>query len=55
MDQFIDRKHGRKQVTYAHPKAKAALENTYGIIVYQEQVMQMSKDMAGFTGGQADF
>ncbi|MCL5410705.1 MAG: DNA polymerase III subunit alpha [Patescibacteria group bacterium] len=54
IQEFIDRKHGRKQVTYAHPKAKAALENTYGIIVYQEQVMQMSKDMAGFTGGQAD-
>ncbi len=54
ISEFIDRKHGRKPVTYAHPLAKSALENTYGIIVYQEQVMQMSKDMAGFTGGQAD-
>jgi len=54
IDEFIARKHGKKPVSYAHPKAKAALENTYGIIVYQEQVMQMSKDMAGFTGGQAD-
>ena len=51
---FIDRKHGREEITYAHPLAKNALENTYGIIVYQEQLMQMSKDMAGFTGGQAD-
>ena len=54
IQEFIDRKHGRKPVLYAHPLAKAALENTYGIIVYQEQVMQMSKDMAGFTGGEAD-
>lgn len=54
IDEFIARKHGRRPVTYAHPKAEAALKNTYGIIVYQEQVMQMSKDMAGFTGGQAD-
>ncbi len=54
IDSFIARKHGREAINYPHPKAKAALENTYGIIVYQEQVMQMSKDMAGFTGGQAD-
>lgn len=54
IDSFIARKHGKEAITYAHPKAKASLENTYGIIVYQEQVMQMSKDMAGFTGGQAD-
>jgi DNA polymerase-3 subunit alpha len=54
IDSFVNRKHGRESVTYAHPKMKAALESTYGIIVYQEQVMQMSKDMAGFTGGQAD-
>ena len=54
IDEFIARKHGRKPVSYAHPKMKEALESTYGIIVYQEQVMQMSKDMAGFTGGQAD-
>lgn len=52
--EFIDRKHGRKEIVYAHPKMKDALENTYGITVYQEQVMQLSKDLAGFTGGQAD-
>jgi DNA polymerase-3 subunit alpha len=51
---FIDRKNGKTEITYPHPKMKAALENTYGITVYQEQVMQISKDLAGFTGGQAD-
>ncbi|OQB06661.1 MAG: DNA polymerase III subunit alpha [bacterium ADurb.Bin212] len=51
---FIDRKHGREKIKYVHPKAEEALKNTYGIMVYQEQVMQLSKDMAGFTGGQAD-
>lgn len=51
---FINRKHGREEISYVHPKAEAALKNTYGIMVYQEQVMQLSKDMAGFTGGQAD-
>ncbi len=51
---FIERKHGRQQIKYAHPLAEGALKNTYGIIVYQEQLMQLSKDMAGFSGGQAD-
>lgn len=54
IDSFVARKHGREPISYIHPKAKAALENTYGIIVYQEQLMQMSEDMAGFSGGQAD-
>jgi DNA polymerase-3 subunit alpha len=54
IDSFIARKHGREKIDYVHPLAKDALENTYGIIVYQEQLMQLSKDMAGFTGGQAD-
>lgn len=54
VDEFIDRKHGRKKITYKHPVMKDALENTYGVIVYQEQVMRLSKDMASFTGGQAD-
>ncbi|MFA6097354.1 MAG: DNA polymerase III subunit alpha [Candidatus Paceibacterota bacterium] len=54
VDEFIDRKHGRKEVTYKHPIMKNALKNTYGVIIYQEQVMQLSKDMAKFTGGQAD-
>jgi DNA polymerase-3 subunit alpha len=54
IDDFIDRKHGRKEVTYEHPGMEAALGDTYGILVYQEQFMQISKDMCGFTGGQAD-
>jgi DNA polymerase III subunit alpha len=54
IDEFIDRKHGKKAVTFNHPIMENSLKNTYGVIVYQEQVMQLSKDMAGFTGGQAD-
>lgn len=51
---FIARKHGLKQITYPHDTMKGALENTYGILVYQEQVMQISKEVCGFTGGEAD-
>lgn len=54
IDSFIKRKHGEEEITYLHPKMEAALSNTYGILVYQEQFMQISKDLAGFTGGQAD-
>jgi DNA polymerase-3 subunit alpha len=54
IEEFIDRKHGRKKIVYEHESLKAALENTYGVLVYQEQFMQISKDMCGFTGGQAD-
>ena len=54
IDDFIRRKHNPELVTFGHPKMEAALQNTYGIIVYQEQVMQIAKDLCGFTGGQAD-
>jgi DNA polymerase-3 subunit alpha len=54
IDDFIARKHGHKQISYLHPKMETALKNTYGVLVYQEQVMQISKDMCGFTGGEAD-
>lgn len=54
IDSFIKRKHGQEDITYLHPKMEAALSSTYGILVYQEQFMQISKDLAGFTGGQAD-
>jgi len=54
IDDFIARKHGVKKTEYMHPIMKNALENTYGVIVYQEQVMQISKEMCGFSGGQAD-
>ena len=52
--EFIDRKFGRKEIEYLHPIMKRSLENTYGIIVYQEQVMQLARDIAGFSLGQAD-
>lgn len=54
IDSFIARKHGREKVSFMHPLTENALRQTYGIPVYQEQVMQVSKDMAGFTGGEAD-
>jgi len=54
IDSFIRRKHGKEAIEYEHPLMEAALKNTYGIPVYQEQVMRISKDMAGFTGGEAD-
>ena len=54
IDTFIKRKHGESEITYAHPKMEDALKSTYGVLVYQEQVMQISKDLAGFTGGEAD-
>ncbi len=54
IDSFIKRKHGEEAISYLHPKMEAALSSTYGILVYQEQFMQISKDLAGFTGGQAD-
>ncbi len=54
IDDFIKRKHGEREITFMHPKMEDALGNTYGVLVYQEQVMQISKDLAGFTGGEAD-
>jgi len=54
IDDFIDRKHGRKEVTYDLPPLKTVLEETYGVIVYQEQVMQISNLIAGYSLGDAD-
>lgn len=51
---FIERKHGRKEVEYPHPDLIPILKNTYGVIVYQEQIMQIASKMAGFTLGEAD-
>ncbi len=51
---FIARKHGREKIHYDLPEMKEYLNNTYGITVYQEQVMQLSQKIAGFTKGQAD-
>jgi len=52
---FIKRKNGEEKITYLHPKMANSLKDTYGVLVYQEQFMNISKDLAGFTGGQADY
>lgn len=54
IDSFIKRKHGEEPITYLHPGLENALKSTYGILIYQEQFMQISKEWCGFTGGQAD-
>lgn len=54
IDSFIKRKHGQEQITYLHSGMENSLKSTYGILVYQEQFMQISKEWCGFTGGQAD-
>lgn len=51
---FIERKHGRQQIAYMHPKMELILKETYGIIVYQEQVMKIATEIAGFTLAKAD-
>ncbi len=53
-EEYVERKHGRKRVTYPHETLRPILENTYGIIVYQEQVMQIAREMAGYSLGGAD-
>lgn len=54
VDDYIDRRHGRKKVTYIVPQMKDILENTYGILVYQEQIMQLAQRLAGYSLGEAD-
>ena len=54
IDTFIKRKHGQEVVKYPHPILESILQSTYGVMVYQEQVMQVTSQMAGFTLGQAD-
>jgi DNA polymerase-3 subunit alpha len=54
LDDFVNRKHGRTPIVYDHPLQEPILKNTYGVILYQEQVMKMSVAMAGFTHGEAD-
>ncbi len=51
---FIQRKHGRSKITYEHPAMEKFTRETYGIMVYQEQIMQIASEMAGFTMGEAD-
>ena len=54
MDDFIERHHGHKAVRYIVPEMKEILSNTYGIIVYQEQIMQLAQKLAGYTLSEAD-
>jgi DNA polymerase-3 subunit alpha len=54
IDDFINRKHGKKRVTFDLPELKEILEETYGVILYQEQVMQIANRLAGFSLGEAD-
>lgn len=54
VDDFINRKHGRAKVMYPHPKLEPVLRPTYGVILYQEQVMQIAQVLAGYTLGSAD-
>ncbi len=54
IDEFIDCSHGRKKASYLHPKLQPILKDTYGVIVYQEQVMRIATDLAGFSLGKAD-
>ena len=51
---FINRKHGREQIDFAHEILQPILKETYGIMVYQEQIMKIAQDMAGYSLGQAD-
>ncbi|HIA91824.1 TPA: DNA polymerase III subunit alpha [Candidatus Saccharibacteria bacterium] len=53
-DSFVKRKNGKEKVSFPHEKMKETLGNTFGVLVYQEQVMEISKNVCGFTGGEAD-
>lgn len=52
--QYIARKFGREKITYLHPKLEPILKSTYGIAIYQEQLLQIARDLAGFSLGEAD-
>ncbi len=54
VDDFIERRHGRKRIEYPMPELEPILEPTYGVIVYQEQVMQIAQVLAGYSLGEAD-
>ncbi len=54
IDDYINRKNGKKKVTYPHPSLEKILKDTYGIIIYQEQVMQIANVIAGYTMAEAD-
>lgn len=54
VEDFVQRKHGRQKIVYAHPDLEPILKDTYGTIVYQEQIMQIFQTMADYSLGQAD-
>lgn len=54
VDSYIRRRHGQEEITYPHPALEGCLAETYGVIVYQEQVMEIAREIAGYTLGQAD-
>ena len=54
VDKFVDRKHGRTPITYPHPRLEPVLKDTYGTMVYQEQIMQIFQVMADYSLGEAD-
>jgi DNA polymerase-3 subunit alpha len=54
VDHYINRKHAREPVKYLHPLMQSALADTYGIMIYQEQIMQLARELAGYSLGQAD-
>ncbi|MFH0874049.1 MAG: DNA polymerase III subunit alpha [Candidatus Komeilibacteria bacterium] len=54
IEEYIGGKHGTRKITYLHPELEPILANTYGIAVYQEQIMEIARKLAGFTYGQAD-
>ncbi len=55
IDVYIRRKHGKEVVKYDHPMVEHVLKETYGVTVYQEQVMQLAREMGGLSGAEADF
>lgn len=54
VDHYVNRKHGREPVTYSYPSMKSVLADTYGIMLYQEQIMQLARELAGYSLGEAD-
>jgi DNA polymerase-3 subunit alpha len=54
LDEYLNRKSGKAKISYAHPDLEPALKDTFGIIVYQEQVMSISRIIGGFTAGESD-
>ncbi len=54
VDRYIERKHGREPISYLHPVMKDILADTYGVILYQEQIMQLARALSGYSLGEAD-